>query len=491
MRGIGQVVGAVVGVWLAGCGADPAKPGGPGGGHGPGDGGGSGGGGFTFGTKGPWDVANVTYGDAQGIREHPVVGLTTDEAQNRWIATESALYLVKPGETAARRYDAADGLHLQSNPARYCDNRELQPGEACAGGSLSSGAAVDPGIRSVEGGRAGEVFVGYWGAHTDPLLCQAGQEWDDCDPLRHTGKIDWVRLQPDGTLKVIRFNLATTGMGGKYWHDRTVNRMAFDHFVNRGTLYAATEHGVDILFPDKWRAPLPGEWFDAQQKEYMGDHLHARVCFEVACAVREDSRMGDWMGLDVDAHGALWHAGKWTAGLITWDPDPANWHFRDGAAFAAAFGDPYYGPGGGGSTPIFEVAKEGHEVHLSAVSVCPDGRVWFASTGVQDGLARDLGHAIAVWDGRTLTPYPPSAAGLAEAGVQDLACLPDGRLALAGARTGVVIWDPAKGTSAPVNAANGLLPSDDVQSLEVDRMANPPTLHVATGAGAAALRVLP
>jgi hypothetical protein len=35
------------------------------------------------------------------------------------------------------------------------------------------------------------------------------------------------------------------------------------------------------------------------------------------------------------------------------------------------------------------------------------------------------------------------------------------------------------------------LPSDAVQSMELDRMVNPPTLHVATSTGAAAIRVLP
>ena len=82
-----------------------------------------------FGTKGPWPVANVEYGYADGIQEAPVVGVSTDEpvlqadggvSQNLWIATNWALYLVKPGEKTARRYDARDGLHLLGNPVEYC-----------------------------------------------------------------------------------------------------------------------------------------------------------------------------------------------------------------------------------------------------------------------------------------------------------------------------------------------------------------------------------
>src|SRR5947209_6174607 len=70
---------------------------------------------------GPWPVANVKYGAAEGIAESPVVGMTTDGAQNRWIATHAALYLLRPGEKILRRYDARDGLHLAGNPVVYCD----------------------------------------------------------------------------------------------------------------------------------------------------------------------------------------------------------------------------------------------------------------------------------------------------------------------------------------------------------------------------------
>src|SRR5438874_798669 len=46
-----------------------------------------------FGGPGPWPIANAVYGAADGIRESPVVGMSTDEAQNIWIATRQALYL--------------------------------------------------------------------------------------------------------------------------------------------------------------------------------------------------------------------------------------------------------------------------------------------------------------------------------------------------------------------------------------------------------------
>ena len=82
---------------LAACGSSsahpaPAPPSGPTGQHG-----------VAFGTPGPWPVANVTYGGADGIRESPVVGISTDEAQDRWVATPDALYLLRPADQAYRR----------------------------------------------------------------------------------------------------------------------------------------------------------------------------------------------------------------------------------------------------------------------------------------------------------------------------------------------------------------------------------------------------
>jgi hypothetical protein len=200
--------------------------------------------------------------------------------------------------------------------------------------------------------------------------------------------------------------------------------------------------------------------------------------------------MGDWLGLDIDAEGRLWHAGKWTAGRITWVSDPLLWHTRGGASFDAAFGDPYLGPGTG-NEPVFEVAQEGDPVHLTAVSVCPDGRVWFASRGASSGPAQAAGLAVAVWDRTRFRTYTPGQLGLGEAEVRDLVCLPDGRVVLAGFTTGLSVFDPATGRSTPIRASGGLIPSDRVLQLEVDRMPVPPTLHVATSGGAAALRVLP
>ena len=73
----------------------------------------------TFGGPGPWPMQNVTYGQADGIQETPVVGMSTDESQNLWVATKQALYLRRPTDARFTRFDAQAGLHLAANPVTY------------------------------------------------------------------------------------------------------------------------------------------------------------------------------------------------------------------------------------------------------------------------------------------------------------------------------------------------------------------------------------
>ena len=238
---------------------------------------------ITFGTPGPWPVANALYGSAQGIRESPVVGITTDEAQNRWVATNTALYLFAPGATAPRRFTSADGLHLQDNPEVYCEDVKGYGFGVRQCPVL--GGAVDPGIPTIVGGRPNEVFVGYFGENDGSAASVGpnGIEGDFDDPGRHSGKIDWVRVNADGTLTVVRYDLVSVAHGMQFWHNRTIQRLVFDHFVHPPSLYAGTNHGVDYLRPDLWRPQTPdpvrgfAEWVDTWLQEWIGDHLHAEA----------------------------------------------------------------------------------------------------------------------------------------------------------------------------------------------------------------------
>ncbi len=425
----------------------------------------------------PWPIENRSFGAADGIAESPVVGFSTDEAQNRWVATPQALYLLRPGETRFRRFDASAGLHLQSNPVTYCDS--WAPDAACP----ISGAAVDPGITEITGGGVNEVFVGYAG-NTD------GSQ-DFYDPNRHTGKLDRVRLNGDGTLSVDRIDFVS-GSTAQFWHDRTVERLVYDHVRHPHELYAGTNHGVVRILTDKIRAPKAGEWFNDVNKEYMADHLHPRVCYHAPCAADESNqRIGDWRGLALAPDGDLWVAGKWTAGKIRWRQSPVDWFSRPGQqAFAIAFGDPYPLPGGTDflNEPVFRVPLEGDTVSLSAVAVATDGRVWFASDPWNPA---DPALGVAVWDGRTFHPLDPyQDLGMSEQAVADIAALPDGRLVFAGRSTGLVLYNPSTGARTPLRG-HSWLPDDGVVRLEVDARSEPFALHVATKSGAAVLRKLP
>jgi hypothetical protein len=450
---------------LAGCGSGGSLPGN---GSGPKPGGPS-----------PWGTANTRYAAAEGILEQPVIGATTDEAQDLWVATRSALYLLKPGDKAFRRFDARDGLHLPGNPVQYCDANFAGGDRRCP----IYGAATQPGISEIEGGAAGEVFVGYFGED------DGSADWSD--PNRHTGKLDRVRLASGGALQVDRLDLVSTDTA-QFWHNRTVQRLLYDHFIHHGELYAGANHGVDRLWPDRYRAPGKGEWFLNATREWLSDHLHPQVCFHHACDKSEsDLRLGDWKGLALGADGDLWVGGRWSGGAIRWTPDLGGWLSRPGSEiFAVAFGDPYQGPCGSGfcNQPVFMVPAEGDVISVQAVAVAADGRVWFASGRT---TSSDAPRGLAAWDGKAFRHFDPQRdAGMAESDVLDMVALPDGRLALASANTGLVLWNPQSGARTSLRAGADL-PDDHVLRLKLDRMVEPATLYVATYGGAVALKRLP
>jgi hypothetical protein len=130
---------------------------------------------------GPWPAAALTvYGAAEGLLERPL-SASTDEAENLWVVTERALYLLVPGTARFRRFTAADGLHV------------------------GPGYTEPPDFTLVQGGIAGECFVGYYFHTTND---RDGVKPEDAhtenDPNAHMGKMDQVLLRPDGTLEVAR-----------------------------------------------------------------------------------------------------------------------------------------------------------------------------------------------------------------------------------------------------------------------------------------------
>ena len=109
--------------------------------------------------------------------------------------------------------------------------------------------------------------------------------------------------------------------------------------------------------------------------------------------------------------------------------------------------------------------------------------MWFSSSGPQSGT----GDTVAVWKGRSFETFSAARLGLGGSAVRDVACLPDGRDRARRVPDRRRALRPATGASKPVPG----LPSGTILDVEVDRMVSPPTLHVATDSGVAAIRVLP
>ena len=481
--------------------------------------GGTDGGGPTFGGPGPWPMHDVTYGLNDGILETPIVGMSTDESQNLWVATHQALYLLRPGQSKFTRFDSKAGLHLADNQITYCDrdySKEKptdpvpEPDRACP----IPGAADPSGISEVVGGGwgegyAGEVFVGYNGTH----------DWNDpndgswADRFRHTGMLDRVRLSPDGKTLQVDMLQMVSGDGAAFWHNRDVMRLVYDHFKHPHELYVGTNHGIDRLTPDKFkpiavRQGYPGvEIFPSMTYDWMSDHLHPQACSCGPCQGETGLLLGDWRGLALDLDGNLLVGGRWAAGKIlwvkeNWTAEKKGWFQRGGGSYDPQLGgfnmgDKYFG-GCSGSRPVWCVATEGDVIAVSATTVTPDGLNWFASgpysyqgpNGCNAG-DRDLG--VASYDQKKyqFTYYSPTAdLGMAETNVRDMVALPDGRIVFAGPRSGLVFWDPKTKARKVVRAGSGL-PDDAVQRLELDLMVNPPTLHVSTISGATSIRIVP
>lgn len=444
-------------------------------------GGGQDGGPIGFGGPGPWPIANVTYGYADGIQEMPVVGVSTDETQNLWVATNSALYLLRPGDAKFTRYDGHDGLHLPGFPVDACDDSAgtLKP--------CPAGDADAPGISDIVGGGPDEVFVGYFGHH-DWTRTDDGTE---TDPWRHSGKLDRVRLNKDGSLAVIRFDMVSNN-SVEFWHNKIVWKMVYDHFIHPHELYVGTDHGVDKFSPDKWKPndPPPHNWFllENNSQVWRSDHLHPQACFHELCNGSSTQMLGDFRGLALDAHGDLWVGGRWAAGRIRYTADNRVWWTTPRTDDHRNAIDPALGDG---NCPGFCPPQEGDPVNISAMTVTKDGKIWFASGTVWNDPA-DVPYGIAsTTDGYHFTRYDPVRdLGLPERHIRDMIALPDGRLVVAALDSGLVFWDPSSGTRTYIHAGQGI-PNDSVLRIQLDTMVDPPALQVATRGGAAVLRVLP
>jgi len=304
--------------------------------------------------------------------------------------------------------------------------------------------------------------------------------------------------------------------------------MVYDHFIHKHELYVGGEHGVDKISPDKWFPPREN-WPFNDNLFWMSDHLHVVACYHQWCMNDENidnQRIGEWRGLALDDDGNLWVGGKWSAGKIFYvaantelnadgTPNPngnKGWFQRGGHAFddpktgrSFSFGWQFCGTAGHeekwsgsawvdqpcspftGTPPVFWPPQPGDPVSISAVTVTPDGKSWLASAPI----AGNPSYGLASFDGNVFSYFDPIRdAGMVENDITDMVALPDGRLVLAGASSGLTFWDPKTGAHVSMRAGQGL-PSDNVNRLELDRMVDPPALHVSTDGGATRIRVFP
>src|SRR5438128_2257294 len=160
-----------------------------------------------------------------------------------------------------------------------------------------------------------KVFVGYWAYH-DWTITDGTEQ----DPWRHSGKLDRVRLKTDKSgnpsLEVVRFDMVSNNTV-QYWHNKSVVRMVYDHFIHPHELYVGCDHGVDKISPDKWHPPV-GPWFlsPENQQSWMSDHLHPQACLHQTCPNGAGTgsvpqMLADWRGLAIAPDGDLWVGGRY------------------------------------------------------------------------------------------------------------------------------------------------------------------------------------
>jgi len=399
----------------------------------------------------------VIYSSAQGLLEAPI-SASVDESENLWVVSHSALYLLQPGAKVFRRYTVQDGLHY------------------------GPGYTESPDITLVEGGAKGECFVGYY-FHTTSTKFKDAHMWTD--PWAHMGKMDQVLLQPDGKLKVNRYDLRNSN-SGLYYETRTITSMLYDHFQHPGNLYVGSNHGVTRIIPAKYYPPphLDTDPFNTwDERQWYADHVHPVACVGRPCTGNPEQdfiTFGDWFGLALGPDGRLWMGGLASAGAIGFREKLDDWvqSWQPVNPFVPAFQMP----------PVFTPPRFGDPVNIRGVGVTPDGIVWFASGEVEDWRGPTFG--IAAFDGKHFTYFDPTTLGAVEYNILELQALPDGRLVFGFPSSGLLVWEPGDTKGHRITQRDGL-PGERIGRMSQDRMHDPPLLLVPTDGGLAIFRGVP
>jgi hypothetical protein len=327
------------------------------------------------------------FAAAQGLNG-TIIDAGPDEAQNIWAATADALYVLRPGESAFKRFTASDGLHVQTftDPA--------------------TGQVTASNITAMAGGHPNEVFVGYRGYEgtipppAPPPCCEPNADFSD--PRWHLGQADKITLNSDGTIAVRRYEFlcdATTNC----WEERSARRMVFGHGgTAAGHLFIGFDHGVVHVVNDTW-----------------GDHIHVETKWHFPDG-HVVTKQGDQYGLAIFPNGDVLTASGYGVGSQTWNVDPKAWVLNPFVWALTTFGpaEPY-----NQGEHDLDVPSDYREANRGA-AVTPDGTSWWVSTTA--GLS-SYNHSIAQFDFSQVRHYT-SVPGLPATGLVDIAADPDGSL---------------------------------------------------------------
>ena len=327
------------------------------------------------------------FAAAQGLNG-TIIDAGPDQAQNIWAATSDALYVLRPGESAFRRFTASDGLHVQTftDPA--------------------TGQATASNITAMAGGQANEVFVGYRGYEgtipppAPPPCCEPNADFSD--PRWHLGQADKVTLNLDGTIAVRRYEFlcdATTNC----WEERSARRMVFGHGgTAAGHLFIGFDHGVVHVVNDTW-----------------GDHIHVETKWHFPDG-HIVTKQGDQYGLAIFPNGDVLTASAYGVGSQAWNVDPKAWVLNPFVWAMTTFGpaEPY-----NQGEHDLDVPSDYREANRGA-AVTSDGTAWWVSplTGLSS-----YNHSIAQFDFSQVRHYT-SVPGLPATGLVDIAADSDGTL---------------------------------------------------------------
>jgi len=167
--------------------------------------------------------------------------------------TNQALYLLRPGDKKFTRFDGNDGLHLPGFPVLTCHDKIDYMGPGTSSGPCPNAEAAQPGISEIVGEAPVMGISAKRSSGTGASTPGTRTTGTSADPWRHSGKLDRVRIKADNSgnpilkngkpqLEVIRFDMVSNNTP-EFWHNKTVLKMVYDHFVNKHELYVGCDHG--------------------------------------------------------------------------------------------------------------------------------------------------------------------------------------------------------------------------------------------------------